>query len=147
MPLLKIIHHPDKRLRKIAKPVTKTNKKITKITNNMFETMYFHSGIGLAATQVNIQKQIIVIDISHNQTQKIVLINPKILTKNGEISMQEGCLSIPNKYGLVTRAKEIKICALNKYGKYFEIKTNNLLSICIQHEIDHLVGKLFIDYL
>ncbi|MCR3754965.1 MAG: peptide deformylase [Candidatus Westeberhardia cardiocondylae] len=147
MSLLNIILYPDKRLRKIAKPVKKTNYKTKTIIKNMFETMYFFSGIGLAATQVNINKQIIVIDISEKKNQGIVLINPIILQKQGKTGIQEGCLSIPKKYGFVQRYKILKIKALNQYGKYFELKTQNLLSICIQHEIDHLIGKLFIDYL
>ncbi|MCR3754622.1 MAG: peptide deformylase [Candidatus Westeberhardia cardiocondylae] len=147
MSLLKIIYYPDKRLRKTAKPIKKINKNIIHTIQNMFDTMYFFSGIGLAATQVNIHKQIIVIDISKTKNQKLVLINPIILNKHGNIQTQEGCLSIPEKYGIIPRYKTIKIRAFNQQGEYFELQTQNLLSICIQHEMDHLIGKLFIDYL
>lgn len=146
MSLLNILHYPDVRLRKIAKLVTKVNLEIQNIIKDMFETMYKRSGIGLAATQVNIHKQIIVIDIEENNFSKLVLINPIILESNGVVKFNEGCLSIPNRYAFIPRFQWIKISALNFYGKKFELEAENLLSVCIQHEIDHLKGKLFIDY-
>lgn len=147
MNFLKILRYPDKRLRIIAKPIKNINNKIQNIINNMFYTMYFKKGIGLAATQVNIHKRIIVIDISENQNQKIVLINPIILEKSGKIKIEEGCLSIPDKREKIIRSKKIKIRAFNNYGVEFELEAQNLLAVCIQHEMDHLIGKLFIDYL
>ncbi|MXP56574.1 peptide deformylase [Pantoea sp. Mhis] len=144
MSVLKILHFPDNRLRKIASPVITINDDIRHIVNNMFETMYHQNGIGLAATQVDIHQRIIVIDIADKQ---MVLINPEMQKKSGEISIEEGCLSIPEQRAFVPRTEWIKVYAQNLDGKIVEFETNNLLSICIQHEIDHLNGKLFIDYL
>lgn len=147
MSILKILYYPDKRLRIIAKVVKKIDKEILSIINSMLDTMYFLNGIGLAATQVNIHMQIIVIDISEKRNKPLIFINPKILEKSGLISVEEGCLSIPNQSTYIQRYKKIKISALDKYGSVIEITAKNLLSICIQHETDHLFGKLFIDYL
>lgn len=148
MSVLKILKYPDDRLRIIAKPIWNVDKKIQTIIKNMFETMYYKNGIGLAATQVNIPLQIIVIDkIDSSLSNPLTLINPKIIKKNGFISTQEGCLSIPNYYAQIPRADKITVSALNYFGKKIEINTSSILSICIQHEIDHLLGKLFIDYL
>lgn len=147
MSVLNIICYPDKRLRKIAEPVKKIDTKIQLIVNNMFKTMYEGEGIGLAATQVNIHQRIIVIDISKTCNEKLVLINPITLKTSEETGIEEGCLSIPKQKAFVPRAKWIKIKSLDINGKEFELETDNLLSICIQHEIDHLNGKLFIDYL
>lgn len=147
MTLLKILYYPDVRLRKIAKLVKNVNAEIQFIIKNMFETMYKKNGIGLAATQVNIHKKIVVIDILEKKFKKLVLINPVILKSNGLISLNEGCLSIPNRNFFVPRFQWIKIQALNFYGEKFELEAENLLSVCIQHEIDHLNGKLFIDYI
>lgn len=113
----------------------------------MFETMYAEEGIGLAATQVDVHQQIIVIDISENRDQRLVLINPELLEKSGETGIEEGCLSIPEQRALVPRAEKVKIRALDRDGKPFELETDGLLAICIQHEMDHLIGKLFVDYL
>ncbi|OQM34127.1 peptide deformylase [bacterium endosymbiont of Pedicinus badii] len=145
MTILKILQYPNKNLRKEAKKVIKVDRYIKKIIQDMFETMYYTKGIGLAATQVNIHKRIIVIDITKSRNQKLVFINPKLLKYSGSIKMQEGCLSIPNKFAYVKRYKNIKISALDENSRYFEIKAKDLLSVCIQHEIDHLFGKLFID--
>ncbi|AEO08828.1 peptide deformylase [Buchnera aphidicola str. Ak (Acyrthosiphon kondoi)] len=147
MSLLKILYYPDTRLRLIAKPVNEVNKKIKKIVNNMIDTMYQEEGIGLAATQVNIQLQIIVINTMEEEKNNLVLINPKIIKKEGNISIEEGCLSIPEYRASIPRYNYIKVQAINIYGEKIEIEAESILSICIQHEIDHLQGKLFIDYL
>ncbi|MBX4180858.1 peptide deformylase [Sodalis sp. CWE] len=147
MALLKLLYYPDERLREIAKPVININDDIRLIVDNMFETMYAKNGIGLAAIQVGIQKQIIVIDISANQNEQLVLINLRLLETSGQIHIDEGCLSIPNQYALVPRAKKIKVQAQDQYGNNFDLEASDLLAICIQHEMDHLIGKLFIDYL
>lgn len=147
MSILKILHYPDKRLRIIAKNVKKIDKNIFSTIENMIETMYFSKGIGLAATQVNLHIKIIVIDISDKKNTPLILINPLIIKKTGSISAEEGCLSIPNQRAYIKRYQKIKISALNEYGNYFQLSAENLLSICIQHEMDHLIGKLFIDYL
>ena len=147
MSVLKILEYPDKRLRIIAKPVLEVNKKIQIIIKNMFETMYYKDGIGLAATQVNIPLKIIVINKIDPLIHPLVLINPKIIKQSGTISTQEGCLSIPNYQARITRFNKITVSALNYFGQKIELHINSILSICIQHEIDHLQGKLFIDYL
>ncbi|CAL4326548.1 peptide deformylase [Buchnera aphidicola] len=147
MSFLKILYYPDERLRLIAKPVNKINKKIKNIASNMIDTMQKEEGIGLAATQVNIQLQIIVINKMEKNKNNLVLINPKIIKKSGNISIEEGCLSIPEYRASVPRANYIKVQAINLDGEKIEIETDSIISICIQHEIDHLKGKLFIDYL
>ncbi len=147
MSLLKILYYPDKRLRLIAEPVNLINKKIQHIANNMIETMYKEEGIGLAATQVNIQLQIIVIHTMEKKQDHLVLINPKIIKKKGNISIEEGCLSIPEYRASVPRSNYIKVQAINLCGEKIEIEAHSIVSVCIQHEIDHLQGKLFIDYL
>jgi len=147
MTILKILQYPDKNLRTIAQPVKKINKNVQIIVNNMFETMYSEEGIGLAATQVNIPLQIIVISNIHNHNNPLVLINPKMITKSGEKKVEEGCLSIPKQRAIITRSEYITVTALDYFGKKINIQANSLLAICIQHEMDHLIGKLFIDYL
>ncbi|UNB92360.1 MAG: peptide deformylase [gamma proteobacterium endosymbiont of Trioza apicalis] len=147
MSILKLLIYPDKKLRKIAKPVKKINYVIKQNIKNMFKTMYKKKGIGLAATQININKQIIVIDISKNKNKNIVLINPIIINKYGDYSINEGCLSIPKYYAYIKRAKKIIVKAININNKIYIFKAKNLLAVCIQHEIDHLLGRLFIDYL
>lgn len=147
MPVLQVLHYPDERLRKIAAPVKEVNSEIQRIVDDMFETMYAEDGIGLAATQVDIHQQIIVIDVSENRDQRLVLINPELLEKSGETGIEEGCLSIPEQRALIPRAEKIKIKALDRDGKPLELETDGLLAICIQHEMDHLIGKLFVDYL
>lgn len=147
MALLTVLHYPDERLRTIAKPVEKVDAGIQKIVDDMFETMYDEEGIGLAATQVDIHQRIIVIDVSEERNERLVLINPELLEKSGEAGIEEGCLSIPEQRAFVPRAEHVKIRALDYNGKPFELETGDLLAICIQHEMDHLEGKLFVDYL
>ncbi|ADV33621.1 peptide deformylase [Candidatus Blochmanniella vafra str. BVAF] len=147
MSILKILHYPDKRLRKTAKFVSKISKHTKRIIFDMFDTMYAQQGIGLAATQVDIDQQIIVIDLYQNITQRLVFINPIIIKKIGIIHTVEGCLSIPKIKESIPRSKQIIVRSLNQDGNIFEITATDLLSVCIQHEIDHLLGKLFIDYL
>ncbi|QCI25114.1 peptide deformylase [Buchnera aphidicola (Rhopalosiphum padi)] len=147
MSVLKILQYPDQRLRLIAKPIKKITKEIHNIANNMIDTMYQEEGIGLAAIQVNIQLQIIVINKINQKEDHLILINPKIIERKGSISIEEGCLSIPEYRAFVPRFNYIKIQALNLNGDKKEIEADSILSICIQHEIDHLNGKLFIDYL
>lgn len=147
MSILEILHFPDPRLRQKAVPVAEVNDEIRTIVDNMFETMYAAPGIGLAAVQVNILKQIIVIDISEEKNQPLCLINPEIVEKQGLEKMEEGCLSVPGIFEKVTRADTIKVHFLDREGKSREQEFNGLLSVCIQHEMDHLEGKLFVDYL
>jgi len=144
---IKHLTFPDERLRITAKPVKEVDAKIQQIVDDMFETMYAEEGIGLAATQVNIHQRIIVIDVSENRDERLVLINPELLEKSGETGIEEGCLSIPDQRALVPRAEKVKIRALDREGKSFELEADDLLAICIQHEMDHLVGVLFVDYL
>lgn len=147
MALLEILHFPDARLRLKAQPVSRVDDQVRKMAKDMFETMYRAPGIGLAATQVNIQKAIIVIDVSENKDQPLCLINPEIINAGGTEQMQEGCLSVPGFFENVTRADKVKIRALNEQGEAFELEADGLLAVCIQHEMDHLDGKLFVDYL
>ena len=147
MAILEILHFPDNRLRKKAFPIETIDKKICTLAHDMLETMYAYGGIGLAATQVNIQKNLIVMDLSEDKNAPIYLINPKILSTNGTTTSQEGCLSVPEYYEVIDRAEEISYCYQNLAGETIEATTNGLFAICIQHEIDHLNGKLFIDYL
>ncbi|XBC41699.1 MAG: peptide deformylase [Buchnera aphidicola (Kaburagia rhusicola rhusicola)] len=147
MSILKILTYPNNRLRTIAKPIIKINQSIQKTINDMFETMYFKNGIGLAATQVNIPLQIIVISNITKSKKPLALINPKIVKKSGNTSIEEKCLSIPSYQALIPRSSAIVVTALNYFGKKITIEATSLLAICIQHEIDHLVGKLLIDYL
>ena len=145
--ILDILKYPDKRLRTVANEVDAVNTEIKKQVKDMFETMYDAPGIGLAATQVNFHKRIIVIDISDECNQPLCLINPKIIEKNGEIEWEEGCLSVPNYYESVKRSNEIKVSALNQLGELYEIDASEMLAVCIQHEMDHLNGILFVDHL
>ncbi|MFI4853294.1 MAG: peptide deformylase [Candidatus Makana argininalis] len=145
MSILKILQYPDLKLRKISNIVNIINNNIKINIDDMFETMYHFNGIGLAAIQVNINKRIIIIDIIRKKNSKLVLINPEIIKTEGIIKSNESCLSIPNINKSIKRYKKIKIKAKNYRGKYFELYAFNLLSICIQHEMDHLIGKLIID--
>jgi peptide deformylase len=147
MSLLNILHFPDERLRTIAKPVEKVDDRIRGLIDDMFETMYAAPGIGLAATQVNIHERLLVIDISEHKDQPLVFINPEITRRDGEQEMDEGCLSVPGYYETVRRAERIHVRALDRDGRPFEADAEGLLAVCIQHEIDHLDGKLFVDYL
>ena len=145
--ILEILKYPDKRLRTVAKPVENVNSEIKKQVKDMFETMYDAPGIGLAATQVNFHQRLIVVDVSEECNEPLCLINPEIIEKNGEIEWEEGCLSVPNYYESVKRANEIKVSALNELGQSFEIEASEMLAVCIQHEMDHLNGILFVDHL
>ncbi len=147
MALLEILHFPDTRLRKKAIPVDKVDDQVRQTVSDMFETMYDAPGIGLAATQVNIQQQIIVIDVSEDKSTPFCLINPQIIAKAGEEEMQEGCLSVPGIFENVQRAENITVRALDQQGNEFTHEADGLLAVCIQHEMDHLEGKLFVDYL
>jgi peptide deformylase len=147
MAILNILNYPDERLRTVAKPVKEVTVEIQQLTDNMLETMYAAPGIGLAATQVNVHQRIIVIDISEEKNQPLVLINPEITEKDGEQEFDEGCLSVPGIYETVQRAEHIKLRALDREGQEFEMEADGLLAVCIQHELDHLQGKLFVDYL
>ncbi|TDB47245.1 peptide deformylase [Photorhabdus khanii] len=147
MPVLQVLHYPDERLRTIATPVKEVNAEIQRIIDDMFGTMYVEEGIGLAATQVDIHQRIVVIDVSETRNERLVLINPELLEKSGNTGIEEGCLSIPEQRALVPRAEKIKIRALDYNGQSFELQADGLLAICIQHEMDHLIGKLFVDYL
>ena len=145
--ILDILKYPDKRLRTIAKSVVSVDEAIKQQVKDMFETMYEAPGIGLAATQVNFHQRIIVIDVSDQCNEPICLINPEVIEKSGEIQWEEGCLSVPDYYENVIRANDIKVQALNQHGETFELEASEMLSVCIQHEIDHLDGILFVDHL
>lgn len=148
MSKLTILEFPDKRLRTEALPVAEVNDEIRQIIDDMFETMYEAPGIGLAATQVDIHKQIVVIDVSEEKDQPLVLINPKVQVLDGDPeTMQEGCLSVPGFYEDVTRTAHVRVNAVDRNGEDFEMEATGLLAVCIQHELDHLNGKLFVDYL
>lgn len=147
MSLLKILHYPDPRLHLVAKPVDEVNAAIRRLAADMAETMYAAPGIGLAATQVDRQIRLIVVDISEQKNQLLTLVNPRIVTKMGEAVREEGCLSVPGIYDKVTRAEQIRVRAMNLAGKSFEMDADGLLAVCIQHEIDHLDGKVFVEYL
>ena len=148
MAILDILEFPDQRLRRKATPVTEVNDALRQTIDDMFETMYAAPGIGLAATQVNIHKQLIVIDISEEKDTPLVFINPEIeIIDNALAEYDEGCLSVPGFYETVSRPSMVRVKALDRDGKPFELETDGLLATCIQHEIDHLNGKLFVDYL
>ncbi len=147
MALLPILEFPDPRLRTRAQPVAEVDDSIRRLIDDMFETMYAAPGIGLAATQVNVHKRVIVIDISESHDQPVVLINPELLKREGLEEMEEGCLSVPGIYDKVTRAERIRVRTLDRNGKQVEFDADGLLAVCIQHEMDHLDGKLFVDYL
>lgn len=147
MALLPILEYPDPRLRKVATPVTAYTPELEKLVRDMAETMYAAPGVGLAATQVDVHKRIIVIDISDSKDQLLVLVNPEIVEAEGEAECEEGCLSVPGYYDSVTRAARITVRARNERGEPIELSAEGLLAVCIQHEMDHLVGKMFVDYL
>ncbi|MES9862209.1 MAG: peptide deformylase [Candidatus Thiodiazotropha sp. LLP2] len=147
MAILDILHFPDPRLRNKAKPVVQVDDSIRRLIDDMLETMYQAPGIGLAATQVNVAKRVVVIDLSEEKNQPLCLINPEILEKDGVEQMEEGCLSVPGVYESVSRADRIRFSALDRDGVPFEEEAEGLLAVCVQHELDHLDGKLFVDYL
>jgi len=147
MALLPIIHYPDPRLHKIAAPVERVDADIRNLANDMAQTMYAAPGVGLAATQVDVHKQVIVIDVSETHDALRVFINPRILEARGTADCEEGCLSVPGIFEKVTRAQWIRVEALGLDGKAFQVEAEGLLSVCIQHEMDHLKGKVFVEYL
>ncbi|MCF2947181.1 peptide deformylase [Paraglaciecola aquimarina] len=147
MAILDVLRFPDERLRTVAKKVDKIDTSITSLVDDMFETMRDENGIGLAATQINVHKQVVVMDVSEEQDNPLVFINPEITHMEGKTISEEGCLSVPNNYAQVERAEKITVKALNRKGESFSLEAEGLLAICVQHELDHLKGKLFVDYL
>ena len=147
MALLPILEYPDPRLKKVAAPVTAFTPEIVRLARDMAETMYAAPGVGLAATQVDVHKRVITIDISEDRSGLLVLVNPVLISARGEAECEEGCLSVPGYYDNVTRAAEITFRGCTAEGKPFERTVDGLLAVCVQHEMDHLIGKVFVDYL
>ncbi|TKB46425.1 peptide deformylase [Thalassotalea mangrovi] len=148
MTILNVLRFPDERLRTVAEPVTEVTDETRKIIEDMFETMYDENGVGLAATQVNIHQRIVVMDVSDDRSEPLVFINPEIIEASEDIMInEEGCLSVPGCYAKVERHTQVKVKALDKNGEEFSLDASELLAICIQHELDHLKGVLFVDYL
>ena len=147
MAIRPILCFPDPRLRQKAVPITHITDNIQQLADDMLETMYNAPGIGLAANQINVQKRLVVLDVSEDKDQPMIFINPEIISVEGEREYEEGCLSVPEEHEMVTRADKVRVKALNLEGKTFELDAEELLATCIQHEIDHLDGKLFVDYL
>ncbi|MBC7983683.1 MAG: peptide deformylase [Candidatus Obscuribacterales bacterium] len=147
MAILDILEFPDARLRTRAQPVAQVDDEVQRLAGDMLETMYSASGVGLAATQVNVHRRLLVLDISEARNEPLVFINPEITIRTGDEETEEGCLSVPGIYEKVRRAESITVRALNRDGQSFELQADGLLAVCIQHEMDHLEGKLFVDYL
>ena len=147
MPILNILRYPDARLHKVAVPVTVFDESLKKLVADMTETMYAAPGIGLAATQVDVHKRVIVVDVSDRRDSLVVLVNPEIVEATGESDIEEGCLSVPGIYELVQRAERVKVRAHDQNGKAFTLEAQGLLAVCIQHEMDHLQGKVFVEHL
>ncbi|QJR80997.1 peptide deformylase [Alteromonas pelagimontana] len=147
MAILDVLSFPDERLRTVAAPVTEVNEEIKQLIADMFDTMRDEKGIGLAATQVDRHVRVVVMDVSEDQNEPRVFINPEIIVKEGNTISEEGCLSVPGNYAKVERAEKVKVSALDAEGQPFELEAEGLLAICIQHELDHLKGVLFVDYL
>jgi peptide deformylase len=147
MAVLNILRYPDARLHKVATPVTVFDESLKKLVADMAETMYAAPGIGLAATQVDVHKQVIVVDVSERRDSLVVLVNPEIVEAVGVSDIEEGCLSVPTIYELVERAERVKVRAYDQNGNAFTLEAQGLLAVCIQHEMDHLKGKVFIEYL
>ncbi|MDY6927029.1 MAG: peptide deformylase [Pseudomonadota bacterium] len=147
MAILDVLQFPDERLRTVAKPIDEVNSEIKQLVADMFETMREEKGIGLAATQVNRHVRLVVMDVSEEQNEPRVFINPEIVDKEGSTISEEGCLSVPGNYAKVDRAEKVTVKALDGEGEPYELEADGLLAICIQHELDHLDGKLFVDYL
>jgi len=145
--LLEILRYPDPRLHTVAKPVARVDESVARLVSDMAETMYEAPGVGLAATQVNVHQQIIIIDTSDSRDSLLTLINPEIITHSGLQTCEEGCLSVPGVFEMVERAESIVVRALDRAGKPFSLKADGLLAVCVQHEMDHLIGKVFVDYL
>jgi len=147
MAILSLLHYPDQRLHNVALPVVEVDASIRSLVRDMVETMYAAPGVGLAATQVDVHKRVIVIDVSPTHDQLQVFINPAIVESRGTSTLEEGCLSVPNVYDKVQRAEWVRVRALDRDGKPFELEADGLLAVCIQHEMDHLLGKVFVEYL
>ena len=147
MAILSILHYPDPRLHKVAQPVAEVDAELRRLIDDMAETMYAAPGIGLAATQVNVHKQVVVIDTSEEKNRLMVFVNPRIVERDGVQDYEEGCLSVPGIYETVRRAERVKVEALDRDGKPFTLEADGLLAVCIQHELDHLQGKVFVEYL
>ncbi|WP_435275515.1 peptide deformylase [Psychrobium sp. nBUS_13] len=147
MAILTVLQFPDKRLRTVAEPVAAVTSETQKIIDDMLETMYDEKGVGLAATQVDIHQRIVVMDCSEDQDTPIIMVNPEIIKREGSMMNEEGCLSVPGIYASVERAEAVTVKALDRDGKEFEFDASELLAICVQHELDHLLGKVFVDYL
>lgn len=147
MAILTILHYPDPRLHKVAQPVVEVNAEIRRLIDDMAETMYTAPGIGLAATQVNVHKQVVVIDISEDKNRLMAFVNARIVERSGTQDYEEGCLSVPGIYETVRRAERVKVEALDRNGEPFTLEADGLLAVCIQHELDHLQGKVFVEYL
>lgn len=147
MAILDILQYPDPRLRNRAAPVERVDDDIRRLVDDMFETMYDAPGVGLAATQVSVPRRVVVIDVSEQRDSPLCLINPEILERDGSVEMEEGCLSVPGIYDTVQRAEQVKMRALDRDGNPYELAADGLLAVCVQHEIDHLNGRLFIDRL
>ena len=144
---LTILHFPDPRLRTVAKPVTEFDNWLVKFADDLLETMYAAPGIGLAATQVDVHKRIIAVDVSENGDSPYIFVNPELELSGGKVETEEGCLSVPGIYEKVTRREQVRVTAKDAQGNPFELEAEGLLAICIQHECDHLLGKVFVDYL
>jgi peptide deformylase len=147
MALLPILEYPDPRLKKVASPVVSFTPDIVRLVRDMAETMYSAPGVGLAATQVDVHKRVIVIDVSPAKDDLVVLINPELVATEGEIECEEGCLSVPGYFDKVVRAARVSVRARNERGEPFERTAEDMLAVCVQHEMDHLVGRMFVDYL
>jgi len=147
MALLPILEYPDPRLKKVAAPVTAFTPDLVRLVRDMAETMYAAPGVGLAATQVDVHKRVIVIDVSQAKDDLVVLVNPEIIAATGEVECEEGCLSVPGYYDTVSRAAQVTVRARNEFGEPFERVAEDMLAVCVQHEMDHLVGRMFVDYL
>lgn len=147
MALLPILQYPDPRLHTVAEPVALVDDKIRRLVKDMAETMYAAPGVGLAATQVDVHKRVIIVDTSETRDQLRVFVNPEIVASSGDADCEEGCLSVPGIFEKVKRAERVRIRALDVRGRRFEFETNGLLAVCVQHEMDHLEGKVFVDFL
>ncbi|MFS1702286.1 peptide deformylase [Alteromonas sp. AMM-1] len=147
MAILDVLQFPDERLRTVAKPIAEVNSEVKQLIADMFDTMRDEKGIGLAATQVDRHVRLVVMDVSEEQNEPRVFINPEIIAKEGSTISEEGCLSVPGNYAKVDRAEKVTVKALDGEGNEFKLEAEGLLAICIQHELDHLQGKLFVDYL
>jgi peptide deformylase len=147
MALLTILEYPDPRLRTRAEPVAEVDGQVRRLIDDLFETMYHAPGVGLAATQVNVHRRVLVVDVTEDHSQPLALVNPEIIERVGVEQLEEGCLSVPGIYDKVTRADRIRVRALDRGGRRLDFEADGLLAVCIQHEMDHLEGKLFVDYL